>query len=310
MWDGIELREIETILALAEELHFGRTAERLGVSTANVSQTVRHLERRLNGQLFERTSRRVALTLLGDTLVKDLRPVVAELDRRLGEVAAMAAGLTGPLRIAHILTAEGVPRLAEVCAEFERRVPGVKILRLRFDILDYAESLHRDEADIWLSWWPAPAPHGDPEEGLMCGPSIAAQSAAFLIGRSHPLANRTSISLEDLVEYPVIDVPKRGPRLFREKWIPATTPSGIPVSRVSEPAWQGHFHELAPILERGKLGWLTMSSFLQTVSMPPTLTTVPMHDAAKLLLLPWWRADRETAAIRAFTAIIRGLPEP
>ena len=57
MWGGIELRELETIFALADELHFGRTAERLGVSTAHVSQTVRHVERRLGGLLFERTSR-------------------------------------------------------------------------------------------------------------------------------------------------------------------------------------------------------------------------------------------------------------
>src|SRR2546421_7180631 len=87
VWGGIELRELETIFVLADELHFGRAAERLGVSTAHVSQTLRHVERRLGGQLFERTSRRVELTLLGDMLVRNLRPVVAELDRQVSEAA-------------------------------------------------------------------------------------------------------------------------------------------------------------------------------------------------------------------------------
>jgi len=310
VWGGIELRELETIFVLADELHFGRAAERLGVSTAHVSQTVRHIERRLNGQLFERTSRRVELTLLGETLVRNLRPSVAELERQLGEAAAMAAGLTGPLRIAHVITAEGVPQLAQVCTEFERRVPGVKILRLRFDLFDYAGALHRDEADIWLTWWPAPAPDRDEEEGLVCGPPIATQSAALLVGRSHPLAHRDSISLDDLADHPIVDQTVGGTRLFRESWIPATTPSGKPVIRVADASWRGHFHELAPILERSALGWLTISSFLDVVSMPPTLATVPVRDAPGFVLVPWWRADRETPAIKSFAAIVGGMSTP
>jgi DNA-binding transcriptional LysR family regulator len=310
VWGGIELRELETIFALADELHFGRTAQRLGVSTAHVSQTIRHVERRLGGQLFERTSRRVELTLLGETLVENLRPLVTELGRTLGETAAMAAGLTGPLRIAHIMTVEGVSRLNEVFDELERRVPGVKILRLRFDILDYAAALHNDQVDIWLTWWPAPAPVHDTELGLVCGPPIATQPAVLLVGRSHPLAQRDSISLEDLVEHPLIELPKKWVigsgdlKLFRERWLPATTPSGKPVPRVVEPAWRGHFHELATILERGTLGWPTIASFLDTVSMPRTVTTVPVRDAAPFVLVPWWLADRETPAIKAFAAII------
>lgn len=309
MWGGIELRELETIFALADELHFGRTAERLGVSTAHVSQTVRHVERRLGGQLFERTSRRVELTLLGEALVEHLRPLVDELERRLGETAAVAAGLTGPLRIAHIMTVEGVPRLAEIFTEFERRVPGVKILRLRFDLLDYAAALHGDQVDIWLTWWPAPAPDRDTEEGLVCGPPIAVQPAVLLVGRSHPLAQRDSISLDDLVEHPLIELPETwvgGTKLFREQWLPATTPSGKPVPRVRDAAWRGHFHELAAVLERGRLGWLTIASFLNTVTMPQTLTTVLVRDAAPFVLVPWWRADRETPAIKAFASIVGG----
>ena len=61
----MERREIEIFLTLADELHFGRTAERLLVSTARVSQTIKNLERRFGALLFERTSRRVTLTPVG-----------------------------------------------------------------------------------------------------------------------------------------------------------------------------------------------------------------------------------------------------
>ena len=65
MWESVELREIRVFLALAEELHFGRTAQRLGLTQSRVSQTLRQLERKMGGQLVYRTSRRVALTPFG-----------------------------------------------------------------------------------------------------------------------------------------------------------------------------------------------------------------------------------------------------
>src|SRR5919198_3775966 len=62
MWEHVELREIRVFLALCEELHFGRTAQRLQISQTRVSQTVRELEHKLGVRLFERTSRRGGLT--------------------------------------------------------------------------------------------------------------------------------------------------------------------------------------------------------------------------------------------------------
>jgi len=64
----LERHELETFLTLAEELHFGRTAERLHVSTARVSQMIKKLERRVGVPLFSRTSRRVELSAVGRRL--------------------------------------------------------------------------------------------------------------------------------------------------------------------------------------------------------------------------------------------------
>ena len=67
MWEHVELREVRVFLVLCDELHFGRTADRMHLSQTRVSQLVRLLERKLGAQLFERTSRRVALTPAGRT---------------------------------------------------------------------------------------------------------------------------------------------------------------------------------------------------------------------------------------------------
>src|SRR5215212_9052069 len=87
MWSAVELREIRVFLALAEELHFGRTAERLELTPSRVSQTLRQLEAKLGGRLVHRTSRHVELTARG---------------KRFREaVAAPHVGLMGALERTH-----------------------------------------------------------------------------------------------------------------------------------------------------------------------------------------------------------------
>ncbi|MFF5232210.1 LysR family transcriptional regulator [Dactylosporangium sp. NPDC000521] len=70
---GAARHELEAFLTLAEELHFGRTAMRLHVSTARISQTIRSLELRVGTRLFARTSRRVSLSPDGQQLLNNLR---------------------------------------------------------------------------------------------------------------------------------------------------------------------------------------------------------------------------------------------
>src|SRR5256885_10643371 len=96
----IESRELETFLVLAEELHFGRTAERLHVSTAQVSQTIRKLERRIGVPLFIRTSRRVEPAPVGRQLLADLRPAWTAGEAALDKAGAAGRGVTGTLRVA------------------------------------------------------------------------------------------------------------------------------------------------------------------------------------------------------------------
>lgn len=90
---------MDIFLALAQELHFGRTAERLHLSTARVSQTIKKLERRYGVLLFERTSRQVELTPTGARLYDDLRVVAQQLDDAEDRAAASGRGLHGTVTV-------------------------------------------------------------------------------------------------------------------------------------------------------------------------------------------------------------------
>jgi DNA-binding transcriptional LysR family regulator len=90
---------MEIFLTLAEELHFGRTADRLNLSTARISQTIKRLERRFGVVLFERTSRRVELTATGARLRDDLHEITRQLDDAEDRAAAAGRGLRGTLTV-------------------------------------------------------------------------------------------------------------------------------------------------------------------------------------------------------------------
>ena len=104
----LERHEIDAFLTLAEELHFGRAAERLHVSTARVSQTIRKLERRVGVPLFNRTSRRVELSAVGRRLNEDLRPAWEQVAAALTRAIDTGRGFTGTLRVCFTGAAGGV----------------------------------------------------------------------------------------------------------------------------------------------------------------------------------------------------------
>ncbi|MFD3329875.1 LysR family transcriptional regulator [Streptomyces sp. NPDC058701] len=91
--------ELDCFLILAGELHFGRTAERMLLSRARVSQLVQRLERRVGAPLFLRTSRSVALTALGRQLRADLEPHHRGIARALERAAATARAADGVLHV-------------------------------------------------------------------------------------------------------------------------------------------------------------------------------------------------------------------
>src|SRR6202000_1654667 len=118
MWRDLELRELRIFLVLADELHFGRTAERLGISQPGVSEAIRGLESRLGVRVFDRTSRRGGLTPAGELLPPALVAVWAALGHALAKTSELSRTVQGLLRVGFVLPAEG-PALSRLVAAFQ-----------------------------------------------------------------------------------------------------------------------------------------------------------------------------------------------
>ena len=128
MWPAVELRELQVFLAVAEELHFGRAAERLDVNPSRVSQIIRQLETKVGGRLFDRTSRRVRLAPLGERLRDNVAPSYEQLRLGIADAREVAAGVAGTLRIgSYHLTLNGGPHMLEIVRMFKARHPGCEV---------------------------------------------------------------------------------------------------------------------------------------------------------------------------------------
>ncbi len=140
-----ELRQLRYFVAVAEELHFGRAAERLHMSQSPLSRAIRELERELGLVLFVRTTRRVELTPAGTALLERARRALAEIDAAVDDARSAAQPDRGVLAVGY--TPFSLSQATQIVAEIQRQRPELQ-LRLEEDV---TPDLLRRVAGHWLT---------------------------------------------------------------------------------------------------------------------------------------------------------------
>jgi DNA-binding transcriptional LysR family regulator len=276
--EHMEIGELEVFLTLADELHFGRTAERLRFSQPRVSQLVRSLERRVGGRLFERTSRRVALTPLGTRLLEGARPAFDRLRQTLVGVRAFAQGL----RVGFLGSYGST--LDEALAAFRARHPDCAVTMVQLTWTDVFGPLRRSEVDLQACLLPVE------QDDLTVGPIVAESPRLIAISRAHPLAQRPVITIEDLADLEVIQPAETVPEeLKRTFWPPAHTPAGRPIPRATVA------HTEQEMLSTAAHG---SGVFITTTAMPrhfthPEVAFIPFTGMPPARVALVWRRDND-----------------
>jgi len=122
----IDLRQIRRFVAVAEELHFGRAARRLGLSQPPLSMEIRALEREVGAALFTRTQRKVELTTAGATLLGEARRLLAQAEMAVTQTRRAARGEVGRLAIGFVSTAD-YSLLPPLIRRFRARQPDIAL---------------------------------------------------------------------------------------------------------------------------------------------------------------------------------------
>jgi DNA-binding transcriptional LysR family regulator len=191
---GVEIRQLRYFLTVVDELHFGRAAQRLHIVQSAVSQQVRRLERELGVELFDRTTRTVALTEAARRLLPHARAVLDAESRARASVAELRAEQVGTVRLG---TSSGLgTRLAAILAEFTRLAPRARLDLVTGATADRLKQVRSGDLDATLV-------RGERDEpGLELLPLWEDPLVAALPAR-HDLAEHPTVDVRRLADLPL-----------------------------------------------------------------------------------------------------------
>lgn len=258
----METRELAYFLAVADELHFGRAATRLGIAQPALSRTIRQLERRLGVTLFERTSRVVALTEAGRVLTREARVALDAVSAAVQRT--QRAGVREPRLMFAMKPGGDAGLLPAILAGYERE-PEVLPVEVVF-AADSGRLLREGRADAALLYAPPDDLHGLDTETLLTEAPVA------VLPTSHPLAHRASLHMADLACEHLHQRP-------------------------TDPGEMKSLSELMHLIALGRK--VAVLPRVLTTPLRDDLTTVPMADLPPVVLLLAWPAHSTSPSVAA-----------
>ena len=178
----MELRHLRYFIAVAEEGHITRAAERLGMQQPPLSKQIKAMEREIGVQLFHRKPRGVELTAAGRALLDDSRAMLAHLDRAFGTAQRTARGELGRISIGYTSGAGIHPLVQRVIREYRKAFPLVSVALAEDFPHSLSERLRNDQVDVAFIRTSLPDPDGIVIQPLLEEPVVAA------LPRDHPLS--------------------------------------------------------------------------------------------------------------------------
>ncbi|MET3904294.1 LysR family transcriptional regulator [Paenarthrobacter sp. 4246] len=284
----MELRQIEAFLAVAEELHFGRAAERLRMAQSPLSQTIKKLEKGLGAPLFVRNTRSVTLTPAGHSLLPHARRILDEVDLARRAVSAGTGTVYGKLAIGFsgALNHATLPPLTRA---LRQHYPQLDVT-LRGGLLTQ-EALHQlgnGALDLAFIGLPIDAPS-------LATRRIAIERLGVTLPADHPLAGQASVEMAELAGDPFITMPAAQGSTLREVTFAACAAAGFRpriAQEVSDPY-------TALSLVAGGVGISLMPGSIAGI-MPAGIVFLPLQGDDVLLISGLaWKPGSMSPAVRA-----------
>ncbi|WP_217593915.1 LysR family transcriptional regulator [Cohnella sp. GbtcB17] len=206
----MEFRQLEYFVAVSEELHFTRAADKIGISQPNLSLQIKALEEEIGMPLFDRIGKRIALTEAGSLLLSHTRSMFQNFQNALHEIDDLRHQRGGNLSVG-ALPSELDFHLTPMFIRFMKKYPNIK-LKIASDV-NLAELVLKTEIDIGITVKPLFDPR------LVVRP-LAREEYGVVVSKEHKLSAKESISLIELKELSVVMYPREfcWARKFVEDW--------------------------------------------------------------------------------------------
>jgi DNA-binding transcriptional LysR family regulator len=282
----VHLRNLRYFVAVAEELHFSRAAERLHVSQPALSKQVRQLERELRFPLFRRDRRRVHLTAAGQALLPAARRLLADWEAGFAEATARASEEGKVLQVG-FQTSVGGGLYQDIAARFAERRPDWRLALRLHEWSDPTGGLRDRSADVSFLWLPTGA--DDTVEVRV----LRSERRFVALPAGHRLARRKALQFADLLDERFIALPEEaGP--LRDYWLALDERNGRPAKIGAEAATTDETFEAVATGH----GVALIAEGNTTVYARPGIVYRPVIDLTPCELAVAWRRGDRRAAVR------------
>lgn len=199
----MELRHLRYFIAVAEELHFGRAAQVLGISQPPLSQQIQALEEELGARLFDRTNRRVELSEAGRLFLGEARQVLAQVDKAADVARRAQLGELGEMKVGFTASAPFNSSIPQAIFAFRQAFPAVHLNLMEMSSREVAEALVEESIEVGVMR-PLALPDSLVAVELFSEPLVA------VIHAEHPLAegSENGVFISALADEPFVFFPR------------------------------------------------------------------------------------------------------
>jgi LysR family transcriptional regulator, benzoate and cis,cis-muconate-responsive activator of ben and cat genes len=297
----MDLRQLRYFVAVAEELHFTRAAQRLHLAQSALSAQIRSLEREVGAPLLERSTRRVTLTPVGETLLGDAREVLDRADRVLARARSMARREAGAISVGCLGAAPG-ELLPRAIAELGRRRPEATVEIHTFDFSQIQASLIGARVDLAFLY----LPYEEEELRDVEVTPVLEEPRVVVLAQSHPLARRDALTPMDVADEVFLSTTPSVSQTWRDFWMLTEQLGRRPAihERTADT-----FEEWLGLIAQG-LGIDTAPEHVSRYYARPGIRFVPLADAPPATLVIVRSRGRPAPVVRAFLDAVRACAAP
>ena len=205
----MDIRQLECFVAVAEELHFRRAGERLGLSQSALSERVSALEHELGARLFFRTTRQVSLTQAGSEFVQDANRILADIEKAVSNVRHTAESDLRHIRVSGVDEAISM-LLPKALLAFRRTDPKVHVQVLETASSEqHAQELMGHRTDVAFVRTPQ-------QDDFVTSELLHRQPVLVVLAETNPLSSAVSLSASDIADQPIVGYPKHARPILHE----------------------------------------------------------------------------------------------
>jgi DNA-binding transcriptional LysR family regulator len=294
----LDIRQLECFVAVAEELHFRRAGERLGLSQSALSERVSALEHELGARLFFRTTRQVSLTQAGSEFVQDAKRILADIEKSVSNVRHTAESDLRHIRVSGVDEAISM-LLPKALIAFRRIDPKVHVQVLEISSSEqHSQELISHRTDVAFVRTPQ-------EDEFISSELIHRQAIVVALADTNPLAGSASLSASDIADQPIVGYPKHARPILHEALWSGFRQIGAQPNIVCEIIDKS---TLLQFVAQG-LGISLVPAWVMNIA-PPGVSFVPYSPCENLIdLYVAFRRAGNSDTVKRFVDTVRKVPK-